>query len=150
MSGLRTTAQRRADATAAFERQGDAWLATAGASGEPHLIVVSCAWTGDRFVVATRGDSPTARNLDRAVRARMGFGATDDVVMVDAVVDATRPATPSGGDLTSSFVAALGWDPAEEGDDWRFFVLRPTRIQAYRGYGERAGREVMREGRWLA
>jgi hypothetical protein len=31
-----------------------------------------------------------------------------------------------------------------------FFRLRPTRIQAYRGYGELEGRDVMRGGRWVA
>ena len=33
---------------------------------------------------------------------------------------------------------------------WRFYHLGPTRIQAYLGYGEVEGKEVMREGRWLS
>ncbi len=150
MTELRTTAQRRDDVVAMFERQGDAWLATADGAGDPRLIVVSCAWTGEAFVVATRDGSPTARNLARSGRARLGMGATDDVVMVDVVAEGSEPASPSGGELTATFVERLGWDPADEGDDWRYFVLRPTRIQAYRGYGERSGAEVMRGGRWLA
>lgn len=150
MSEPRTTAERRADVIEIFARQGHAWLATADDAGDPRLIVVSCAWDGETLLLATRGGSPTARNLDRAGRARLGFGEADDVVMVDVDVSGSKAATPSGGDLTDRFVAALGWDPADEGDDWRYFVLRPVRIEAYRGYGELAGRFVMRDGAWLA
>jgi hypothetical protein len=44
----------------------------------------------------------------------------------------------------------MGWDPREVGDGWDFFRLRPSRIQAFRGYEEIEGREVMRRGRLLA
>lgn len=39
-------------------------------------------------------------------------------------------------------------DSAEVADC--FFRLRPTRIQAHRGYDELEGREIMRDARWLA
>ncbi len=43
----------------------------------------------------------------------------------------------------------MGWDPREM-DGWMFYRLRPTRIQAFRGYDEIEGRDVMVRSRWLA
>ncbi len=150
MSEQRSTVQRRADATALLDQQGDAWLATAGRAGGAHLIAVSGAWNGTELVVATRDGSPTARNLDETGRARVAVGSPADVVMLDVVVRGTTPAMTDAGEIAAAFRHAVGWDPAEEGDDWRYFRLRPVRIQAYRGYGEQRGRDVMRDGRWLA
>ena len=48
-------------------------------------------------------------------------------------------------DLAKAF-----WDPREVGEGWTFYRLRPTRIQAYRGYDELEGRDVMRGSAWLA
>ena len=135
---------------ALLERNGDLWLATASASGRPHLIAVSTWWDGRRLVVATTGSSRTARNLAASGRGRVAAGSTEDVVMIDVRVASSVPVLDADEALRSGFVAAAGWDPAEEGDGWRFFVLEPTRIQAYRGYGELEGRDVMREGRWLS
>src|SRR5258706_145482 len=46
--------------------------------------------------------------------------------------------------------ASAGWDPREEGGGWVFYRLKPSRIQAYRGYAELEGRMVMKDSRWLA
>ena len=43
----------------------------------------------------------------------------------------------------------MGWDPREMAG-WMFFWLRPTRIQAFRGYDEIEGRDVMVDSSWLA
>lgn len=150
MSELRSTQQRKADVQAVLERNGDAWLATADSSGGPHLIPVSAWWDGESIAFATRVPSSTARNLDGAGRpARFAFGAPDDVIVVDAELVDSR-STGADARLTDGFVAAVGWDPRGESGDWWLFRLRPTRIQAYRGYGELAGRDVMRGSRWLA
>jgi pyridoxamine 5'-phosphate oxidase-like protein len=149
MSELRSTAQRKADVLATLERQGHAWLATASRSGVPHLISVAAVWDGTSIIIATRGPSQTARNLDAGRRARLAFGPSDDAMVVDVELAATLPAA-DGGDTEALFERAAGWSPAQEGPDWRFFVLRPTRIQAYRGYGELEGRDVMKGGTWLA
>lgn len=148
MSGLRTTEERRADVVTVLQRQGDAWLATASGAGSPHLIAVSAAWDGSAITIATRSGSATARNLASTGRARLALGSPDDVVMVDAEVIEDVPATHDAAPARA-FAAAMGWDPADEGTDWRYYRLRPVRIQAYRGYGELEGREVMRDGRWL-
>ncbi len=150
MSTLRSTAERKTDAIAVLERHGDAWLATASRSGRPHLIAVSQAWDGESVVLATRDGTPTARNLDETGWARVALGAADDVVMIEASVHDSFPAGSAPEAVRSGFVAAAGWDPAAEGPDWRYYRLRPRRIQAYRGYGELEGRDVMRDGRWLA
>ncbi len=150
MSELRSTPQRKADTIAVLERHGDAWLATASPDGQPHLIAVSQAWNGQDIVIATRSTTPTARNLDGSGVARLALGTPDDVVMVEASVLESAAASAAPDALRAAFVDAAGWDPAAEGPDWRFFRLRPSRIQAYRGYGELAGRDVMRGGRWLA
>ncbi len=150
MSELRSTLQRKTDTLAVLERHGDAWLATASTRGRPHLIAVSRAWDGERIVVATRAGTPTARNLDQTMVARPALGTPDDVVMIEATVDDATPATGAPSELRDAFAEAAGWDPADEGPDWRFYRLRPVAIQAYRGYGELDGRDVMRAGRWLA
>jgi hypothetical protein len=100
-------------------------------------------------LVATRADSPTARNLRATGAAKLALGEAEDAVLMDAAVADRRPAGPSAGDLGAAFTEAMGWDPADEGD-WDYFLLRPVRVQAYRGYGEREGSTIMRDGRWLA
>jgi hypothetical protein len=150
MTTSRTTDQRAADARTTLGRNGDGWLATAGSSGGAHLIAVSACWDGTSVVVATRGDSLTARNLEATASARLALGSPDDAVLVDADVAERREAAGDAGDMGATFTAAMGWDPADEPGGWAYFRLLPRRIQAYRGYGERPGSDVMREGTWLA
>ncbi len=150
MSELRSTEQRKADVLAALEKNPDFWLATASPSGRPHIIVVAGWWDGAALVIATIGSSLTAHNLDSTHTARLALGSPDDVVMIDADVAHTVPAAEADAALADGFRAAAGWDPREEEGGWRFFRLTPTRIQAYRGYGEQEGRDVMRGAAWLA
>jgi len=149
MSDHRDTAQRKADVLSTLERHGHAWLATATRSAIPHMVVVAAVWNGEAIVVATRGSSRTARNLDEGRRARLGFGSADDAILIDVEVTSTL-SVADAGETGALFRRAAGWDPADEGPDWRYFILRPMRIQAYRGYGEIERSEVMARGRWLA
>ena len=80
---------------------------------------------------------------------RLAFGSSSDVVMVDARVADSEPAGDGASELAQGFAAACGWNPGEEKGDWSFFRLQPRRIQAYRGYEETAGRDVMLRGDWL-
>ncbi len=150
MSELRSTAQRKADVLATLQRNGDLWLATASPSGTPHLIAVSSWWDGNQVVIATTGRSRTARNLESTRVGRLALGSPADVVMIDVTVSDRTPVARAKPGQKAGFIAAAGWDPAQEGSDWQFFSLRPVRVQAYRGYGELQGREVMRDSRWLA
>lgn len=149
MSDLRPGPIRAADARSTLSTNPDGWLATASADGRPHLIAVSTWWTGDDVVIATLAGSRTARNLAATREARLALGATDDVVMLDLEVAADEDVDPAGGALTGEFARAVGWSPAEEPGTWRLFRLRPKRIQAFRGYGEQQGRDVLKDGRWL-
>jgi hypothetical protein len=149
MADLRTVAARKADVLGVLEAQSDLWLATADTAGRPHLIAVSAWWDGMVLVVATTAGSRTASNLVAGAEARLAAGAPNDVVMIDASVVESL-AAKDAGELADGFAIAVGWDPRQVGEGWAFFKLRPTRIQAYRGYDELEGRNVMTNSRWLA
>lgn len=148
MSTLRSTADRKADVLEALGGQKDLWLATADRSGRPHLIAVSAWWDGRHVVIATSGPSRTARNLVGNPSARLGIGSPEDVIVIDADV-AAPAAVEDSVDIATGFAEAVGWDPREVGPGWVFFRLIPVRIQAYRGYDELEGRDVMRNSHWL-
>ena len=148
MAELRSVLQRKADVRATLEQNGHAWLATAAGS-VPYVIVVQAVWDGESILVTTRESSRTARNLERSRVARLALGDADDAIVVDATLLRALPAAEATPPRTA-FERAAGWDPGEQGPDWRLFVLRPTRIQAHRGYAEIEGRDVMKDGHWLA
>lgn len=145
MRDLRT---RKADVLEALEKQKDVWLASADPAGRPHLIAVSAWWDGDELVIATRAASKTARNLAMNPVVKVARGAPSDAILIDAQVVDSR-AVEDSAELSGGFSSAVGWDPREEGEGWMFYRLRPTRIQAYRGYAELEGRDVMKGSRWL-
>ncbi len=149
MADLRTVEARKADVLGALEGQRDLWLATADTSGRPHLIPVSAWWDGADLVVATRSISRSAANLAVGSEVRLASGSPADVIMIDARVVETVPASEAA-ELADGFTIAVGWDPRAAGEGWAFYRLRPNRIQAYRGYDELEGRFVMRNSRWLA
>jgi hypothetical protein len=150
MSEGRTVEQRKADTQAALDAQRDLWLATADASGKPHLIAVSAWWDGNHVIIATTATSRSARNLEANGIARLALGAPDDVIVIDAAVADSVKVHDADAKLAAGFTAAVGWDPRDINGDWAFFRLTPARIQAYRGYDELEGRDVMLVGRWLA
>lgn len=143
---MRDAKTRKADVLAMLERQGHYWLSTADV-GRPHVIGVSAWWDGTDFVVATLGSSRTARNLASGESATLAAGDPSDAVIVQARVVDSRPAGDAP-ELADGFTAAVGWDPRQM-VGWSFFRLRPVRIQAFRGYDEIEGRDVMKGGRWL-
>ena len=149
MSEERTVRQRKADTVAALNRQRDLWLATADSSGKPHLIAVSAWWDGSHLIIATAAASRSARNLDTNGIARLALGSPDDVIVIDAAVADRVKVREAAAELAAGFTAAVGWDPRDIDGDWVFFRLTPARIQAYRGYDELEGRDVMQLGRWL-
>ncbi len=147
---LRTVVERKKDVLAALEGHHDLWVATADAKGQPHLIAASSWWDGAFIVVATRVESRTAHNLAETGLAKLGHGMPADVILIDAKLENSTAAGQADDELAGGFSKAVGWDPREVGDDWAFYRLRPGRIQAYRGYEEIEGRDVMKGGRWLA
>ncbi|MDQ6918530.1 MAG: pyridoxamine 5'-phosphate oxidase family protein [Candidatus Dormibacteraeota bacterium] len=149
MTESRSPSRRKSDVIAALELNADLWLATAGTSGRPQLIPVSAWWDGSSIVIATTGGSISARNLEASRSGRLALGSPADAILVDVTVSVSVPVEQADAEMVAGFTGAVGWNPAEVGPGWRFFRLRPVRIQAYRGYDEVEGRDVMRDSRWL-
>src|SRR5690242_12376338 len=142
---MRSAEERKRDVMAVLDAQGQMWLTTAD-EGKPHAIGVSAWWDGVDLVVTTVGTSRTAQNLRQARVATLVAGTPGDAVVIVADLVESMPA--AGADqVAGGFATAMGWDPREVGEGWDFFRLRPSRIQAFRGYEEIEGREVMRRGR---
>jgi len=55
-----------------------------------------------------------------------------------------------GQERGDRFAAHTGFDPRALDTPYRWFRISPRRIQAWREVGEIAGRELMRDGRWLS
>jgi hypothetical protein len=144
----RPPAQRKADVLAKLSAPvADAWVSTADGD-RPCLVPLTAAWHGERIVLATDSSTPTARNLTAHGVARLAFGGTRDVVLVDARLDRTLPAGKAGA-VAEAYVEQSDWDPRAAGEAYVFLVLRPERIQAWREVNEHPGRTVMRDGDWL-
>ena len=150
MTELRTVEQRKADVLEVLGGNFDMWVATADPMGRPHLIAASGWWDGERVVMATIGTSRTARNLSENAEVQMAIGTQADAVTISARLEDSYPASGAPGEIAEGFAKSAGWDPREVGEGWVFYRFRPSRIQAYRGYDELEGREVMRKSRWLA
>jgi Pyridoxamine 5'-phosphate oxidase len=148
-AGPRSRAQRRRDTEQRLTRDVDVWVASASADGAPYLVPLSFDWDGEALLVATPADSPTGRNLAATRTVRLGLGLTRDVSMIDGDVEVLEiDALPQ--DRGDRFAARTGFDPRELATPYRWFRIRPQRIQAWREADELPGRELMRDGRWLA
>ena len=143
----RSPAERKRDTLARLEGDVDLWVASASAEGGAYLVPLSYVWHREALVFATPRGTPTARNLARAGRARVALGPTRDVVIVEGTVETV----PTGTDpeLEEAHARATGFDPREEPEEYVYLRLAPRRIQAWREANELAGRDVMRDGRWL-
>jgi len=145
---MRDVLTRKADVVAALEKQGSYFLVSADIAGRPHVIAVSAWWDGHELVVTTSGSSRTARNLAMNPFVKLAGGDPADAIIIDAqVIDSSG--VEDSAELAGGFQGAMGWDPREM-EGWMFYRLRPTRIQAFRGYDEIEGRDVMVRSRWLA
>ena len=129
----------------------DVWVATAASAGsvaEPYLVPLSLAWIDERAVIAVESSSRTARNLEAGRTARLALGPTRDVVVIDAGLERSV-SVADAGDLAERYARQADWDPRTAGDTYRFLVLRPERIQAWREADELRGRTLMRDRMWL-
>ena len=141
----RTREQRRRDTVRRLEEDTDCWVATADEEGRPSLRPLSYLWEDDTLLLATPPQNPTGRGLARGA-VRIGLGATRDVVMVDGTVEMLS-GVPD--DVGNRFAARTGFDPRTEPNEYRYYRVTPTRIQAWREADELAGRDLMKDGVWL-
>ncbi|MEV0809746.1 pyridoxamine 5'-phosphate oxidase family protein [Micromonospora sp. NPDC050200] len=143
----RTLQQRKQDTLARLDHDLDAWVASADRDGNAYLVPLSFLWDGAAFILATAESSPTGRNLRSSGRVRLSVGPTRDVVLVDGTVETfSRETVPA--DLADAFAAKL-WDARGSKTRYAYFRVTPRRIQAWREENELAGRDLMRDGRWL-
>ena len=148
-SALRTGEERKADVVAKLTaRYADVWVASAPESGPAHLVPLSLAWDGECVIIAVEPSAVTARNIEASKRVRLALGATRDVVMIDAVLDRVVDADKAPAELATGYAAQADWDPRIAGMPFRFYLLRPQRIQAWREADELTGRTVMSDGVW--
>jgi len=144
----RTPGERKVDTLATLATAAvDVWVATASPDGAPYLVPLSLAWVDERVVISVDGSSRTARHLTASGRARLGVGPTRDVTMIDAAVERSVGVDDDAA-LGAAYAAQADWDPRGSAG-YRFFVLRPVRVQAWREVDEIPGRTLMQEGRWL-
>lgn len=144
--------QRTRDTLAKLaEPAADVWVATASSSGssaDPYLVPLSLAWIDERAVIAVESSSRTARNIHSSRTARLALGPTRDVVVIDARLEQSIVVT-AAQELAERYARQADWDPRSAGDSYRFLVMRPERIQAWREANELPGRTLMRDGTWL-
>jgi len=144
----RSPRQRRQDTLDRLERDVDAWVATADATGgTPYLVPLSFLWDGASLLIATPSASPTGRNLEATGRVRLGIGPTRDLVLIEGTVTTVLAAAEVPDELGDAFAAKTGFDPRQL-SDYRYFRIHPQRLQAWREANELAGRELMAGGQW--
>jgi len=141
--------ERLRDTRARLESDVDLWVATAGSPGGVHLVPLSYLWDGTAFIISTPRASVTGRNLLADGRVRLSLGPTRDVVVVEGIAEPVDLAD-LGPEAGNAFATKTGFDPRELDEPYQYFLIRPRRIQAWREANELRGRDLMRDGRWLA
>ena len=153
----RSGPERKAHALAKLQaRHAEAWVASASASGTPHLVPLSVAWDGRTVIVSVGRRSLTAQNIGASGKARLALGQTGDVVMIDARLERSVNLADAPPELAQAFADQADWDPrharalpASSDDGYVYLCLRPERIQVWRNTPEHPGRTVMRAGQWV-
>lgn len=141
----RTREQRRRDTERRLAEDVDCWVATADENGRPSLRPLSFLWDGETLLLATPPGSPTGVGLARG-SVRLAIGLTRDVVMIQGTCE-TLAGVPD--EVGERFAAKTGFDPRAEDNEYRYYRVTPTRIQAWREADELVGRDLMSDGRWL-
>ncbi|MFJ3726031.1 pyridoxamine 5'-phosphate oxidase family protein [Streptomyces sp. NPDC090045] len=144
----RTHEERLKDTLARFENDVDVWVATADADGVPCMVPLSFLRDGETFLVSTQRTNPTARNLIANGRARLAFGPTRDVVLVEGTATTVEAADLAPA-VREAFAARTGFDPSAFATPYPYFRITPVWIQAWREVNEMAGRQLMTDGHWI-
>ncbi|MEW2264891.1 pyridoxamine 5'-phosphate oxidase family protein [Streptomyces sp. NPDC047853] len=143
----RDPARRKQDVLDRLGRETDIWVATADADGLPCLVPLWFVWHEESVWLWTRLTNPTGRNLRDGGRARLAFGDTLDVVLIDGRAEVFGAAEAPAA-AVRAFLGKTGWDPREEGPPYACFRVRPHAVRAWHGESELKGRHLMRDGVW--
>lgn len=149
MEAPRSIAQRKADTLARLASDVDCWVPSASGQGDAYLIPLSFVWHDERIILATLARSLTVRHLARAGHGRIALDGTRDVVLIEGPVEVVAREALAAA-LADAFATAAGFDPRQSADEYVYLVLKPSGVRAWREENELAGREIMRDGRWLA
>ena len=144
----RSKTQRRADVVGKLESDNKLWIATASPDGNAHLVPFSFVWDGEHVIMATRQDSPAARNAARTGTARVALGDFGDVALIDGRV--TLVSQQAMDSAVADRLASVSGIDAQHTPGFIYLQLLPTRIQAWwSNAAELASPTLMRDGRWL-
>lgn len=149
MAPPRSTGQRKADTLARLSTDVDCWVASASASGEAYVTPFSFVWYEGQLTLATPAAGLATRNLRRAGRARIALDGTRDVVLIEGPMSLATTGE-IGSALADAFASATKFDPRRLADEYVYITLTPRSIRAWREENELAGRDLMRDGHWLA
>jgi hypothetical protein len=53
-------------------------------------------------------------------------------------------------DVSDSFKARNGWDPRDSSREYVYLLMMPQRVLVWESEEELEGRDVMKQGKWLA
>jgi hypothetical protein len=140
--------QRRLDTVGRLENDVDAWVASVDPDGRPRLAPLSFLWDGEFVIMSTSVTTPAGRNMIAADQVRLGIGDTRDVVHIEGTVVAARPGHEVASETADAFAAKTGFDPRDL-PAYRYFVIKPERIRAWREENELRGSVLMQDGTWL-
>ncbi len=147
---VRTLAERKRDVLARLEQDADAWVATSGPAGAPHLVPLSFRWDGETLLLATERSRPTVVNVLANRIVQLTLDGTRDVVAIAGTAE-THALDEVSAEAADAWARHAGWDPREVAVGTYVYVrVTPRRIAAWRESNELVGRIVMRDGRWLA
>jgi hypothetical protein len=143
----RPKAVRRAHVLERLEADNKLWIATASADGSAHLVPFSFVWDGQHVTMATRSDSPAARNAERGGTARLALGDFSDVILIDGPLSVVDPQHVEG--QVADRLARVSAIDGRRAPGFVYLQLRPRRIQTWWSGAELGSPTVMRNGQWL-
>jgi hypothetical protein len=135
---------RKQDTLQRFEKDVDAWVSTASLDGTPYLMPLSFLWTNGTLLLSTTATNPTARNLRANPVVQLTVGDVRDVIHITGTVEIVEVTDAEG----QAFAEKAGFDPRPL-DNYPFFRVTPTKIQAWREVNELKDRVLMDAGSWL-
>jgi hypothetical protein len=145
MSEPRTLDQRKADALRRFAEDVDCFFATTNSDRRPNVVPLSVLWRRGAFLLCTRRSTQTVRNIAARPAARLVYGSTRDVVLVDVTTALVELRDVHPDDL-DAYREHVGWNIAAESDRYVAIRCLPHTILAWQQEPEAT---LMRGSRWL-